>query len=229
VDELADRINAAFVKLEAELQESPALLSFRLVHPIGPEKDAPGARDPEALTARGISQSLRDIGLRAGVEDYAAAVSSAIEERAIRGDLGPLSRQAAEAAVGVGTDPDLLARAAARGVAEARGLGAFLGSWTETAGLTFPEVEVFGTDEPGSGMRETFVVVASKQPIDLAELGRRPDDPTYEQGGEPFEPDPYSPEDRAALAIRSRGIILTDDYAPVENLLAPVAATRATD
>ena len=28
---------------------------------------------------------------------------------------------------------------------------------------------------------------------------------------------------------RSRGIILTDDYAPVENLLAPVAETRGDE
>ena len=33
----------------------------------------------------------------------------------------------------------------------------------------------------------------------------------------------------AAIKLRSRGILLTDDYAPVENLLAPVAKTRADD
>jgi hypothetical protein len=32
-----------------------------------------------------------------------------------------------------------------------------------------------------------------------------------------------------AISLRSRGIILTDDYAPVENLLAPVAETRGED
>ena len=31
------------------------------------------------------------------------------------------------------------------------------------------------------------------------------------------------------LEVRSRGIVLTDDFAPVENLLAPVAATRGDE
>ena len=31
------------------------------------------------------------------------------------------------------------------------------------------------------------------------------------------------------IKVRSRDIILTDDYAPVENLLAPVAETRGDD
>ena len=35
--------------------------------------------------------------------------------------------------------------------------------------------------------------------------------------------------DLKALLDRSRGIVLTDDYAPVENLLAPVARTRGAE
>ena len=229
VDTMADRINASFQELESDLRESPALLSFRLVHPMEQEADATDSRDPESLTARGIARTLREVGVRRGVDDYAAAVSAEIREREIRGDLDDLARRASQAAADLGSDPSRIAEEAARGIAEARGLGGFLGSWTETAGQTFSEVEVFGTDEPGAGFRETFVVVASKSPLDLIDLGRRPADPTFEQKGEPFEPDPYRPEDRIALRIRSRGITLTDDYAPVENLLAPVAATRATD
>ncbi len=38
-----------------------------------------------------------------------------------------------------------------------------------------------------------------------------------------------APNDLEAIDLRSRGIILTDDYAPVENLLAPVAATRGEE
>ena len=112
--------------------------------------------------------------------------------------------------------------------AEARATGAFLGSWLKTARLTFPHLYVFGThDTPGIGIRETFVVVASKAPIDLADLGRRVDDPRFFQDATPFERSPYGQEDLDALEIRSRGITLTDDYAPVEDLLAPVARTRA--
>lgn len=115
-------------------------------------------------------------------------------------------------------------------IKNARALGGFIGSWVETAKKTFPHVYVFGTDEtPGDGLRETFVVVASKKPIDLADLGGRDSDPEFFQKGRLFEPKPYPPADMDALKIRSQGITLTDDYAPVENLLAPVAATRGED
>ncbi len=113
---------------------------------------------------------------------------------------------------------------------EARRMGGFLGSWVETAKKTFPYVYVFGTSEfPGEGLRETFVVIVSKSKLDLNELGKRPGDPEFIQYGEPYQPKPYSAEHMKALEVRSRGIILTDDYAPVENLLAPVAATRGDD
>ena len=114
-------------------------------------------------------------------------------------------------------------------VAEARRLGGFLASWVRTAGLTFPHIYVFGTDDPGTGLRETFVVVASKKKLDVDDLGSRDSDPQFFQHARLFEPRPYSEEDMKALEIRSRGITLTDDYAPVENLLAPVAATRGDD
>jgi MFS family permease len=114
--------------------------------------------------------------------------------------------------------------------AEARRYGGFVGAWTKTARLTFPHVYVFGTDdEPGTGMRETFVVVASMQELDLADLGKRADDPKFYHHERRTEPKPYGPEDLKAVDERARQIILTDDYAPVENLLAPVAETRADD
>jgi MFS family permease len=119
-------------------------------------------------------------------------------------------------------------RAAA--LAEAHRVGGFLGSWTKTARKTFPHVYIFGTDAtPGHGLRETFVVVACKQPLDLAELGKRPDDPEFFVDDERTEPVPFGPKDEAEVDARARGIILTDDYAPVENLLAPVAKTRGDD
>lgn len=125
-------------------------------------------------------------------------------------------------------DADRLAEIAATSVARGRRLGGFLSTWVETARLTFPHVYVFGTDDPpGGGLRETFVVAVSRQPLDLDELGERPGEPRfYLKGGQPFECRPYGPADEKALKIRSRGIQLTDDYAPVENLLAPVAETR---
>ena len=113
---------------------------------------------------------------------------------------------------------------------KAHSYGGFLGAWARTAKLTFPYIYVFGTaDVPGGGLRETFVVVASKQPIDIGELGSRDDDPKFFQSDRLFEPRPFDERDLAEVNLRSPGIILTDDYAPVENLLAPVAKTRGDD
>jgi MFS family permease len=112
-------------------------------------------------------------------------------------------------------------------IAHAHARGGFLGAWVETAKLTFPHIYVFGTSDTGSGRRETFVVVASKKPLDLDQLGTRPDDPKFpEFYDDPKQFVPYGPDDMDALKLRSQGIILTDDYAPVENLLAPVAESR---
>jgi hypothetical protein len=118
-----------------------------------------------------------------------------------------------------------------RELVRARNYGGFLGAWTRTAKLTFPYLYIFGTDRtPGSGQRETFVVVASKRPLDLADLGRREGDPQFYHNERRTEPVAYGPEDEKVISeSRSRQIILTDDYAPVENLLAPVAETRGDD
>ena len=128
-------------------------------------------------------------------------------------------------------EPAVQTRVRARYLAEARRYGGFVGAWTKTAKLTFPNVYIFGTDEPGRGLRETFVVVASKQPLDLEELGDRKDDPRfYSPRGRQTRPRPYGTADeQTVVEERSRKIILTDDYAPVENLLAPVAETRGDE
>jgi MFS family permease len=113
---------------------------------------------------------------------------------------------------------------------ERRRNGGFLGAWTRTAMQTFGEnnVYIFGTDTPGEGRRETFVVVASMKPLDLKDLGLRKDDPRYfTPRGRQTTAKAYGKVDfDAVVNDRSRGIVLTDDYAPVENLLAPVAETR---
>jgi len=122
------------------------------------------------------------------------------------------------------------AAAVRRAKAEALRIGGFLGAWVETAKETFPYIYVYGTDStPGTGLRETFVVVASKAKLDLDDLGTREGDPRFGDEDAPFRPRVYPEADMRALAIRSRGIRLTDEYAPVENLLAPVAATRGDD
>ena len=86
------------------------------------------------------------------------------------------------------------------------------------------------TAMPAPALRETFVVVASRQPLDLKDLGRRAGDPQFYHNDRRTEPDPYTPEEeKEVYESRSRDITLTDDYAPVENLLAPVAETRGED
>jgi hypothetical protein len=118
-----------------------------------------------------------------------------------------------------------------RELARARNYGGFLGAWARTAKLTFPYIYIFGTDRsPGGGLRETFVVVASRQPLDLKGLAKRDDDPQFYHRGRRTEPVFYGAEDEKVIfESRSRGITLTDDYAPVENLLAPVAKTRGDE
>jgi MFS family permease len=130
-----------------------------------------------------------------------------------------------------GQDQESLARVAVKSLTAGRYLGGFLSSWVETARLTFPHVYVFGTDDPpGAGLRETFVVAVSRQPLDVEDIGGRPGEPKFFlRSGKLFETRPYGDADLKALKVRARGITLTDDYAPVENLLAPVAATRGED
>ncbi len=138
------------------------------------------------------------------------------------------TRERAQA--GTGLTDEARTRIRDETIAEARSTGAFLGAWLKTARHSFPHLYVFGTHSyPGYGTRETFVVIAAKRPLDLTNLGGERGDPKFFPGGDLFAREPFPEADLQALDLRSRGIELTDDYAPVENLLAPVAATRAQD
>jgi hypothetical protein len=113
--------------------------------------------------------------------------------------------------------------------------GQFLGRYVNTVREVFPCVYVFTSNErsaePGEN-RDTFIVACSLKPIDFANL---------EQSGEywtnpPFaatERDPAQPGGRrdagemTALVELARGLQLTDDFAPVDNLLAPIFVSRA--
>lgn len=104
--------------------------------------------------------------------------------------------------------------------------GRFLASCTATLADVFPHVYVFSTSpSAGSVERDTFVLVASRQPLDLTGLEREGthwkdapfasmttlDDGTRQSAGQ-----------MDALLAASRGLILTDNYAPVDHLLRPV-------
>jgi hypothetical protein len=95
----------------------------------------------------------------------------------------------------------------------------------------FPCVYVFSS-EAGTPHddRDTFVIVASRRRLDFSRLQVESD---YWSGG-PFaalETDVttntqhMSGQMSAVLAL-ARGITLTDDYAPVDNLLAPVVTRQ---
>lgn len=224
---LAKILVARLDGVESRLKESPVLLGRRAVLSANEVSKASTQQLARARSPEVIAEKLRGIELGADAEPLAALISRRLAEVSIKGGLPEIAKAATKAARGFGSDPDEQARIVSAGLRRARGLGAFLGSWVNTARKTFPAIHVFGTDKtPGNGLRETFVVVAAKKPIDVSELGRRAADATFVQDEENFEPDPYSAEHLKALDLRSRGIVLTDEYAPVENLLAPVAATR---
>jgi spermidine synthase len=92
--------------------------------------------------------------------------------------------------------------------------GRFLGAVVNTFEKSFPHVYVLGTtlsypsDEDG---RDTFVVVGSGRTL-----------PMQTMDWQPYTGNVLRPEHLAALRERSDNLVLTDDFAPVDNLLAPV-------
>jgi tetratricopeptide (TPR) repeat protein len=92
-----------------------------------------------------------------------------------------------------------------------RDVGRFLGAVVRTCRQTFPHVYVFSTN-PRSDVRSTFVVACSKQPRDMDRAL------ALLRGRFPYRGELLPSEEVDALARRA-GVVLTDDYAPVENLL----------
>ena len=94
--------------------------------------------------------------------------------------------------------------------------GLFLGAMINTLERSFPHVYVLSTVFGGPSdedYRDTFVVVGSGRPLKLDDL----DFDVYQ--GSLIEQ-----HHMATLRRRSNGLVLTDDFAPVDNLLAPVVA-----
>lgn len=109
--------------------------------------------------------------------------------------------------------------------------GRFLARFTKTVAEVFSNVYVYSTSTRSpSDERDTFVVVCSRQPLDLFDSNR----PAGQWDGWPFawlEKDPDSGErshhgEMAALLELSEGLVLEDDFAPVDNLMAPVFETQ---
>jgi hypothetical protein len=87
--------------------------------------------------------------------------------------------------------------------------GAFLATYIGTLRLTYPRVHVYGEPtERRADRPRTFVVAASDESAEPPPLAGRLEEARL-----------------AALAAKA-GPPLTDDYAPVDNLLAPVVRRR---
>ncbi len=97
--------------------------------------------------------------------------------------------------------------------------GHLLGAYFVTLRKTFPQVQVFTTELQGvKEGRETFVLAASVEPL-------RVDD--WQPGhNSSFPGSALTAKQLKRLAGKSGGRILTDDNAPVENLLEPVVRRR---
>ena len=112
----------------------------------------------------------------------------------------------------------------------APGAGRFLGRYVATAAKVFDNIYVFSTShaQPDND-RDTFVMVCSHQPLDLTHLAD-----TGEWKGRPFAAietrsgrnEPTLSGQMSAVLALSEGHLLTDDFAPVDNLLGPVFAEQ---
>jgi spermidine synthase len=95
----------------------------------------------------------------------------------------------------------------------------FLRAYTNTLRQTFPYVYVAPSIRSWrESPRVTFVIVGANRPLDRAALGRI----NVGDGGPLFAAQVLSPEQTDALLSEGPSVVLTDQYAPVDQMLAPV-------
>ena len=99
--------------------------------------------------------------------------------------------------------------------------GLFVGAFVNTLEQTFDNVYVVTEAEARLG-RNTFVIIAAQREIDLENI-------RTEESVRDMELWLLSDSEIETLRKKARGIVLTDDYAPIENLLAPVVLQSAVD
>jgi predicted membrane-bound spermidine synthase len=99
--------------------------------------------------------------------------------------------------------------------------GQFLGAVINTLKETFPYVHVITSYVTLASLRDTFVVVATRRQFDPEAIFS-----DYQKGIRVWH---LGESEIEYLKEKSRGIILTDDYAPVENMLAPVVRQSAKE
>ena len=100
--------------------------------------------------------------------------------------------------------------------------GLFLGSVINTLKKTFPYVYTVTDGNVSHSSRSSFVMIAGKHKIDLERIVSQ-----YEGGG--LRLWYLQDSDLSKLRQRSRPLVLTDDYSPVENLLIQVIHDNARD
>jgi tetratricopeptide (TPR) repeat protein/MFS family permease len=100
--------------------------------------------------------------------------------------------------------------------------GLFLGSIVNTLDETFPYVYVLNNDNISRTIRSTYVVIASKRRLDLKTILSQ-----YKDGKMKI----WLMDDAEIESLRQKShrLVLTDNYSPVENLLAPVVRDSARD
>ncbi|MBI3118104.1 MAG: fused MFS/spermidine synthase, partial [Candidatus Hydrogenedentes bacterium] len=101
--------------------------------------------------------------------------------------------------------------------------GGFLAGVVNTCRQVFPFVYVFNTGRQ-TAVRDTFVVLSSKHPLNVQDVVGRIQRKHVEYTGLMLEPAVLD-----GLVARHHALVLTDDYAPVENLLRPVVKSREID
>ncbi len=99
--------------------------------------------------------------------------------------------------------------------------GRFLGTYLHTLEQSFPHVEVIQQEGPAA-MRKTFMVVASRVELRLQDLN-------LELPARDLDLALLTEEEKETLRRRAGPRVLTDDWAPVDNLMAPVARRSARD
>jgi tetratricopeptide (TPR) repeat protein len=98
--------------------------------------------------------------------------------------------------------------------------GLFLGAIVKTLEQTFSHIYVIAEDKSRSSLRHTFVVIATMREINLENLGS-------EKPAAGLNLWILDNSEIETFRRKGRGIVLTDDYAPVENMLAPVVRQSA--
>jgi len=99
--------------------------------------------------------------------------------------------------------------------------GLFVGAFVNTLKQTFAHVYVVAEKQPHSA-RNTFVVLAAGREINLENL-------KSEKSARNLDLWILDDSEIERLRTKARGIVLTDNYAPVENLLAPVVVESSME